>query len=450
MMNISFLCYNCGEKQKTITEKEYQMPSISKKRKNTTFGIQQLDQWVVTVAEHLPQLSKPQATVLALWSFGMAVVKSCALTTVMLFLATLLKVKENTMRQRLREWCYGRQDKRGDKRVDINVPSCFPFLMRWVMDWWQGTQVAIALDATALSLNFTVLSVSVVYRSCAIPVAWTITKGNAKGEWNRHWFHMLQLIRHTIPRHYTVIALTDRGLYSPKLFQHIRKIGWHPFMRINAMGTFRPAGERVFHPITSFVREPGQRWQGAGTAFKTTRIPSTLLAYWGEGHKEAWFILTDLPTEVCDACWYGMRAWIEQGFRTMKRGGWQWHGTRMTDPRRAERLWLAVSVATLWLLSVGGEAEANHNEAVASIADIAFPDIVECLRQCANPQAVTNPRRQRKTARLRLVSVFRRGWVSILVSLIRHEPLPLGRFIPEPWSMSTGEALRYNRLGVAA
>jgi hypothetical protein len=73
------------------------MPSTSKKRKNNTFGIQQLDQWILTVAEHLSQLSKAQATVLALWSFGMAVVKSCALTTVMLFLSKLLKVKENTL-----------------------------------------------------------------------------------------------------------------------------------------------------------------------------------------------------------------------------------------------------------------------------------------------------------------------------------------------------------------
>jgi hypothetical protein len=50
-------------------------------------SIQQLDQWILTVAEHLPHLSKPQATVLALWSFGMAVVKSCCLTTVKLSLA---------------------------------------------------------------------------------------------------------------------------------------------------------------------------------------------------------------------------------------------------------------------------------------------------------------------------------------------------------------------------
>ncbi len=41
-----------------------------------------------------------------------------------------------------------------------------------------------------------------------------------------------------------------------------------------------------------------------------------------------------------------------------KRGGWQWHQTKMTDPARATRLWLAIAVATLWVVSVGGEADA--------------------------------------------------------------------------------------------
>jgi len=33
------------------------------------------DQWLCTITTHLPQLSKPQATVLALWSFGMVLAR---------------------------------------------------------------------------------------------------------------------------------------------------------------------------------------------------------------------------------------------------------------------------------------------------------------------------------------------------------------------------------------
>jgi hypothetical protein len=73
--------------------------------------------------------------------------------------------------------------------------------------------------------------------------------------------------------------------------------------------------------------------------------------------EEQWLILTDLPPKASEACWYGMRAWIEQGFKMTKRGGWQWHRSRMKEPDRASRVWLAISVATIWLLSAGGEAD---------------------------------------------------------------------------------------------
>ena len=38
-----------------------------------------------------------------------------------------------------------------------------------------------------------------------------------------------------------------------------------------------------------------------------------------------------------------------------KRRGWQWHKTQMVDEARAERLRLALAVATLWVVGVGSE-----------------------------------------------------------------------------------------------
>ena len=62
------------------------------------------DQWQTTIMHHLSPLSKPQATVLAMWSFGMVLARSCALTAVSLLLAAGMQRKEQTVRQQLREW----------------------------------------------------------------------------------------------------------------------------------------------------------------------------------------------------------------------------------------------------------------------------------------------------------------------------------------------------------
>jgi hypothetical protein len=173
------------------------------------------------------------------------------------------------------------------------------------------------------------------------------------------------------------------------------------------------------------VPPPSPQWAGSGTAFQgpRRRLNCTLLARGEEGYTDPWLLLPDLAPSAGEACWYGLRTWIEQGFKITNRGGWQGQRTRMTDPQRAARLWLAVAVATLWLRSVGGAAE--ETVPVGTL----LPVPVDAL-------PVSRPRR---ATRLRLLSVFRQGWITILVALCNHRRLPLGRFIPEPWPSATPE-----------
>lgn len=377
------------------------------------------DPWLMTIMQHLPHLSKPQALVLALWSMGMVFARSCALTAVSTLLAAGLERKDQTVRQQLREWCYEAAAKRGRQRQVLCVECCFAPLLAWVLSWWEGTQLALALDATTLGTRFVVLVVSVVYRGCAIPVAWVVLPATAKHAWRREWLRLLRQLRPAVPKGWTVIVLADRGLYARWLFGRITRLGWHPLLRINTGGTFRPAGTACFRPLKTLVPQPGTWWHGRGTAFqsKGSRLECTLLARWETGYKDPWLILTDLAPEASDAGWYGLRAWIEQGFKITKRAGWQWQRTRMTDPGRAARLWLAVAVATLWLLSVGGAVDDT----------LPTSTLLDVTAHCPTRQ------RTRRATRLRVVSIFQRGWVCILVALLRHEPLPAGRFVPEPW-----------------
>ena len=66
------------------------------------------------------------------------------------------------------------------------------------------------------------------------------------------------------------------------------------------------------------------------------------MACWEPGHDEPWFVLTDLAPNQSEALWYGMRAWIENGFKLLKHAGWQWQLTRMTDPDRASRVLVGI------------------------------------------------------------------------------------------------------------
>lgn len=123
-----------------------------------------LEHWSHTVSTHLPHLSRPQAQVLALWSSGITLSRTCGMTTVVVLLAQLLGQRENTVRQRLREWCYDADDKRGAHRQAVEVAAYYAPLLRWVLSWWAGEErrLALALDASTLGARFTVLAISVV------------------------------------------------------------------------------------------------------------------------------------------------------------------------------------------------------------------------------------------------------------------------------------------------
>jgi hypothetical protein len=201
------------------------------------------------------------------------------------------------------------------------------------------------------------------------------------------------------------------------LVRRLTRVGWHPLVRLHTGGSWRPTGATCGWPGTRGAPRPGTR--GRGTGWALTRHPGacTLLARWEEGEKDPWRLLTDVAPEARDAGWDGWRAWIAQGVKSPQRAGWQWHRTRMRAPDRAARRWLAVAGATLWLRSVGGEAD----------EPMPASTWLDVTGWCpARP-------RTRRATRLRLVSVCRQGWGRRLVARLRQDPLPGGRLVPEPW-----------------
>lgn len=388
-----------------------------------------LSQWHQIVSSYLPHLTKPQLTVLVLWSTGIVLAQSCGLTTVAVLLAYLLDLSEHSTRQRLRDFYCDASDKcgakRGHKRRSLDVPSCFPFLLRWVVAVSppECRHLALALDASTLGQRFTILTISVVVRGCAIPIAWHIVEATRAGAWRPHWEALFEHLHGTVPADWTVIVAADRGLYAKWLFASIQKVGWHPYLRINRQGQYRRAGEGTFRPLTQVVVRVGQRWAGQVTCFSTKerQVECTLLARWDSGYKDPWLIVTDLRPQQADVAWYGLRAWIECGFKDAKRGGWHWEQTKMTDPRRAERLWLAMAVATLWVVSVGCQAEVSQP----------LPVLDEL------PASHIARRRAKSTrAQVRVLSCFRRGRLLLVAALLNRQALPGAQLVPEAWPKS--------------
>ena len=84
-----------------------------------------------------------------------------------------------------------------------------------------------------------------------------------------------------IPTSMRAIAMTDRGLRSPNLWEKIQFYGWHPYMRQCINTTFRlDVGKRM--PARRLVSAPGNSFIGSGTAFsaKSRRLRGTIIVIW--------------------------------------------------------------------------------------------------------------------------------------------------------------------------
>ena len=362
--------------------------------------------WATRVATAFPDLPPATARVLADWSYGLVLAHACGLSAVALALAAVFGQAVNTVRQRLREFYQPTDAKAGRGRTALDAATCCGPLVRWIAAGWTDERLAVALDVTNLGDRFHVLTAAIVYRGCSIPVAWAILPGGVKDPWNPHWVRLLDRVSAALGDGWTVLVLTDRGLESAELFRAITARGFHPLMRVKARGSFRPSGWHRFYPLGSFAAQNGCRFAASGTAYQSAPLECTLLACRVAGYADAWVVLTDLPASSADPCWYALRSRIEQGFQVIKSGGWPWQRTRMTHPDRAERLWVAVSVATLWLVEVGGLAELE-------------------------PRAETVPPLGRLD-RPRVHRLFRVGLATILAGVLVGT-VRVGRFQPEPW-----------------
>jgi Transposase DDE domain len=411
---------------------------------------QSLQRWIERLRQALPSLSLPEVKGLALWSIGIVLARSCSLHAVVLALSCWLTFfKPLSLRRRLQEWYYEADAKKGHgsgawgyQRRDLDVPPAAADLLGWILSAWPNQQLVLALDPTNFGDRFTVLNISVLYRGCAIPVIWTVVEGGKPGAWEPHWERMLKILAERVPVGWQVLVLADRGMYSPSLFRCLRQLHWHPFLRIRAQGFYRRIGSRKWLKLENLRPKIGETKAFQAEVFKNAkgRLECTLVAFQGEDYAEPWLIVTDLSAEVAQASWYGLRGWIEHGYKQIKSEGWNLPRTRIRDPQRLQRLWLAVAVATMWVVEVGGEAEvdgqqgeeekAPPEEATPNLPDLNPPQPAAKTTEPAQKPA--SKAAEPSAAPQRIWSVFARGW-NLLRNALACGVLLLGSWHPEPW-----------------
>lgn len=298
--------------------------------------------WSSKISSQFPQLTKPQARLLALFSFGLAKTKSCALAAIAEALA--LWGKPDTVERRLQRLL-------SNVRVDWAVSA--QALAAWVLTVLREPLVVLLVDETSLRDKLRVMSVCLAYRGRAIPLAWWCYRPD---QWPKSQValisQLLQQVAAVMPAGKTVLVEADRGIgSSPRLLRQIEALGWYYLVRVQGQVRLRLADGRCV-AFRSLVQRPGQRWGGWVWAFKKAGwMRCWAMAYWKRPQEQPWLLLTNWP-QAQDR-WYGIRMWEELGFRDWKSMGWEWQRSRVWQPEHANRLWLVMALAYVWMLSLG-------------------------------------------------------------------------------------------------
>jgi hypothetical protein len=352
----------------------------------------------------LPDLRPAQQAGLALWVYGLLEAQTSCETLVLTALRGVAPA--NTLRQYLREWLKDGADKAAPCRTQVEVEACFAPLLRWLLQGWVGRELVLAIDATTHGDELTALVISVLYRSRALPVAWHILPGNQPGGFIAPLVALLQALQPAVPRRLRVLVLADRGLWSPTLYRQIKAQRWHPLMRVQQdVQVYLGRGRRC--PAYRLTPQVNTAWVGRAIVHKerARRLWVTVVVLWEPKHKQPWVLYTDLAPKVVGVRWYGLRMWIECGFRDLKAYGWNWEHTRRREPLRVARHWLVLAVASLWVLAAGTAAE-----------DAAYP-----------PGDGPPPPRTGQRA----VSIFQLGIALLRAVFSQREAWPPLRFVPE-------------------
>ena len=218
-------------------------------------------------------------------------------------------------------------------------------------------RVLICVDWTNVR-QWPVLVAAMVWRGRAIPILWAV-QDPAEIYKSRNWFEnaFFALLRSSLPAGVKVVLLLDRGFSRMNLAPYLQRLGFEYVTRICGKVHVRSAGFNG--PVEKLARR-GQLADLKDCQVRKSRwVRTRVVAYWGPGQKEPWFLVTNVrvsPQLVLS--YYHKRFRIEECFRDQKcwRFGLALGGLRMLKAQRLERMLLVVAIYYFLALVVGGRA----------------------------------------------------------------------------------------------
>lgn len=227
-----------------------------------------------------------------------------------------------------------------------------PFIDELVAGLARHGTLVVVMDGSEVGRRCLALVASLVYKGRALPLAWTVVKGN-KGHFpETAHVELLAQVKALIPPETDVIFLGDGEFDGLTLLAEIEAAGWHyvcrtahnrwvceqeTWLQLNELG-LQP-GDYVCLPEVDFTQ------QAYG--------PVLVLVWWHPDYQDPLYLVSNFDLGEEAIYWYRYRFKIETFFSDQKSRGFHLHKSHISDPHRLARLMIAACLAYIWIVWLG-------------------------------------------------------------------------------------------------
>ena len=239
-------------------------------------------------------------------------------------------------------------------RIDRNT-YFLPFVRVMLQSLPEGP-LTLVMDASDVGRGCMALVISVVYLKRALPLCWQVIKSK-KGHLSQEiHIQLLQEVILLIPPERKVVFLGDGEFDGIGLLEAITAQGWHYVCRTAKNILVREqVGDGIYeYSLSELPLTPGDLIELPDVAITQQAYgPVRVVAMWGTGEKEPFYLVTTLELPEEAVWWYKKRFQIETLFSDQKSRGFYLAHSHLDAPERLSRLLIATCLAYIWIVFLG-------------------------------------------------------------------------------------------------
>src|SRR5262249_36917368 len=327
---------------------------------------------VYVLSQHAKWVDQRHLKTLAWMMVGLLQAGGINLTAWAPYVGSRARYAQSTVR-RFRRWLDN------DK---IDVLSLYGPLLQQALAEWGEQALYVALDTSMLWNTYCLIRLAVIYRGRAVPLVWCVLEHGSAQVGFETYRELLERAAVLLPRRCKVIFLADRGFADTDLMAHLGHLGWHWRIRIKrSFWLSRRGCRRCKVERLAVARGQACFWHQVSITAKHYGPVYLAVAQAGQG-QDAWYVLSDEPTDMQTFQEYGLRFDIEENFLDDTSNGFQLESSLIRSAPALTRLCVVLA-----------DGQKTRNQLDNRVYDSAIAHSATCI--LSTPSRILAPREGR-------------------------------------------------------